>query len=214
MDDRDPLGGSDDGTFVPFTDMLFNVVIGLTFMVFLAFALINPTAKTGAVDLKAEFLITMNWPDNDLNDMDLYVQDPAGNIVWYHAREAGLMHLDHDDRGSGRERITVNGKTVQNPLNQEIVTLRGIIPGQYVVNAHEFAANTPGTVPVSVKVEKLNPTASVVFYGTQEFDHKGEEHTFVRFDVDGEGKIGEVNTGPPVSLVRAVRRPSSGNGPK
>ena len=101
MLDDDPLSVSDDGTFVPFTDMLFNVVIGLAFMVFIAFALINPTAKSGAIEMKAEFLITMTWPDNDPNDMDIYVQDPAGNIVWYHGREAGLMHLDHDDRGSG-----------------------------------------------------------------------------------------------------------------
>ncbi len=214
MLDDDPLGGSDDGTFVPFTDMLFNVVIGLAFMVFIAFALINPTAKTGAIDLKAELLITMNWPDNDPNDMDIYVQDPAGNIVWYHGREAGLMHLDHDDRGSGRERITVNGRIIQNPLNQEIVTIRGIVPGEYVVNAQEFAANTTAKVPVSIKVEKLNPTASVVFYGTQEFDHKGQEETFVRFTLDADGKVGDVNTGPPVSLVRAVRRPESGNAPR
>jgi hypothetical protein len=214
MLDDDPLSVSDDGTFVPFTDMLFNVVIGLAFMVFIAFALINPTAKTGAVDLKAELLITMNWPDNDPNDMDIYVQDPAGNIVWYHGREAGLMHLDHDDRGSGRERINVNGRTIQNPLNQEIVTIRGIVPGEYVVNSQEFVANSTDRVPVSVKIEKLNPTASVVFYGTKDFDHKGQEETFVRFTLDADGKVSDVNTGPPVSLVRAVRRPASGNGPK
>jgi hypothetical protein len=214
MLEDDPLGASDDGTFVPFTDMLFNVVIGLAFMVFIAFALINPTAKTGAIEMKAELLITMNWPDNDPNDMDIYVQDPAGDIVWYHGREAGLMHLDHDDRGSGRERITVNGRTIQNPLNQEIVTIRGIVPGEYVVNAHEFVANSPDKISVSVKVERLNPTASVVFYGTHEFDHKGQEETFVRFTLDVEGKVTDVNTGPPISLVRAVRRPASGNGPK
>ncbi|PPQ34434.1 hypothetical protein CCS01_10865 [Rhodopila globiformis] len=214
MLDDDPLGNPDDGTFVPFTDMLFNVVIGLAFMVFIAFALINPVAKTGAIEMKAEFLITMNWPDNDLNDMDLYVEDPAGNIVWYHGREAGLMHLDHDDRGSGRERITVNGRTIQNPLNQEIVTIRGIVPGEYVVNAHEFVANSPNKIPVSIKVEKLNPTASVVYYGTHDFDHKGQEETFVRFTLDADGKVSDVETGPPVSLVKAVRRPASGNGPK
>jgi hypothetical protein len=211
MLDDDPIGSDDDGTFVPFTDMLFNVVIGLAFMVFIAFALINPTAKSGAIEMKAELLITMNWPDNDPNDMDIYVQDPAGNIVWYHVREAGLMHLDHDDRGSGRERITVNGRTIQNPLNQEIVTIRGIVPGEYVVNAQEFVANTTEKVPVSVKIEKLNPTASVIFYGTHDFDHKGQEETFVRFTLDAEGKVGDVNTGPPVSLVRAVRKPASGN---
>jgi hypothetical protein len=214
MDEHDLMAASDDGTFVPFTDMLFNVVIGLAFMVFIAFSLINPTAKTGAVELKAELLITMNWPDNDTDDMDIYVRDPAGNIVWYHSREAGLMHLDHDDRGSTRERISVNGQTIQNPLNQEIVTIRGIVPGEYVVNAHEFLATSTNKLPVSVKVEKLNPTASVVFYGTQEFDHKGQEETFVRFTLDPDGKVSDVNTGPPLSLVRAVRTPASGNGPK
>ena len=45
MDEHDLMAASDDGTFVPFTDMLFNVVIGLAFMVFIAFSLINPTAK-------------------------------------------------------------------------------------------------------------------------------------------------------------------------
>jgi len=214
MDEQDPLRGSDDGTFVPFTDMLFNVVLGLTFMVFIAFSLINPTAKTGAVEMKAELLITMNWPDNDPTDMDIYVRDPVDNIVWYHSREAGLMHLDHDDRGSSRERITVNGRTIQNPLNQEIVTIRGIVPGEYTVNAQEFQSAAPGTVSVAVKVEKLNPTASVVFYGTYEFDHKGQEETFVHFTLDADGKVADVTTGPPTSLVRAVRRPMSGNAPK
>jgi hypothetical protein len=214
MDEHDLMAASDDGTFVPFTDMLFNVVIGLAFMVFIAFSLINPTAKTGAVELKAELLITMNWPDNDTDDMDIYVRDPAGNIVWYHGREAGLMHLDHDDRGSARERLSVNGQTIQNPLNQEIVTVRGIVPGEYVVNAHLFLATSTNKFPVSVKVEKLNPTASVVFYGTQEFDRKGQEETFVRFSLDPDGKVSDVVTGPALSLVRAVRTPAAGNGPK
>ena len=82
MDETGAWSGNDDGTFVPFTDILFNVLLGLAFMVFTAFSLVNPTAKTGAVDLKAELIITMNWPDNDPNDMDLYVEDPVGNVVW------------------------------------------------------------------------------------------------------------------------------------
>ena len=126
------------------------------------------------------------------------------------------MHLDHDCRGSSRERIIVNGHTIQNPLNQEIVSIRGIVPGEYVVNAHLFLPASPAKkFPVSVKVEKLNPTASVVFYGTQDFDHKGQEETFVRFTVDEDGKVSDVNTtGLPLSLVKAVRTPASGNGPK
>ena len=212
MDETDTWSGSDDGTFVPFTDILFNVLLGLVFMVFTAFSLINPTAKTGIVDLKAELLITVTWPDNDPNDMDLYVEDSAGNIVWYHSKEAGLMHLDRDDRGNYRDTITVNGKQIQNPLNQETVTIRGIVPGEYVVNANEFVASTPDKVPVSVKVEKLNPVATVIYYGTIEFDHKGQEETFVRFTLDADGQVSDVNT-KSKSLVRAVRRPGAGNAP-
>jgi hypothetical protein len=212
MDETDTWSGSDDGTFVPFTDILFNVLLGLVFMVFTAFSLINPTAKTGIVDLKAELLITVTWPDNDPNDMDLYVEDSAGNIVWYHSKEAGLMHLDRDDRGNYRDTITVNGKQIQNPLNQETVTIRGIVPGEYVVNVNEFVASTPDKVPVSVKVEKLNPVATVIYYGTIEFDHKGQEETFVRFTLAADGQVSDVNT-KSKSLVRAVRRPGAGNAP-
>ena len=212
MDETDTWSGSDDGTFVPFTDILFNVLLGLVFMVFTAFSLINPTAKTGIVDLKAELLITVTWPDNDPNDMDLYVEDSAGNIVWYHSKEAGLMHLDRDDRGNYRDTITVNGKQIENPLNQETVTIRGIVPGEYVVNVNEFVASTPDKVPVSVKVEKLNPVATVIYYGTIEFDHKGQEETFVRFTLDADGQVSDVNT-KSKSLVRAVRRPGAGNAP-
>jgi hypothetical protein len=212
MDETDTWSGSDDGTFVPFTDILFNVLLGLVFMVFTAFSLINPTAKTGIVDLKAELLITVTWPDNDPNDMDLYVEDSAGNIVWYHSKEAGLMHLDRDDRGNYRDTITVNGKQIQNPLNQETVTIRGIVPGEYVVNVNEFVASTPDKVPVSVKVEKLNPVATVIYYGTIEFDHKGQEETFVRFTLDADGQVSDANT-KSKSLVRAVRRPGAGNAP-
>jgi len=212
MDEFGSWAGSDDGTFVPFTDILFNVLLGFAFMIFTAFSLINPTAKTGAVDLKAEVIITMNWPDNDPDDMDLYVEDPIGNIVWYHSKEAGLLHLDRDDRGNYRDTITVNGRTIQNPLNQETVTVRGIVPGEYVVNVHEFIATSTDKVPVSVKVEKLNPTATVVFYGTTGFDHKGQEETFVRFTLDPDGQVSDVNTRPK-SLVKAVRTPAAGNAP-
>jgi hypothetical protein len=213
MDEDALLAGSDDGTFVPFTGMLFNVLLGFAFMIFTAFSLISPTAKTGTVDLKAEFIITMTWPDNNPNDMDLYVEDPAGNIVWYHSKEAGLMHLDRDDRGDYKNTITVNGKTIRNPIRQEIVTVRGIVPGEYVVNAHEFLDTSPVKMPVSVKVEKLNPTATVAFYDTHEFDHKGQEETYVRFTLDGDGQVTDLNTRAK-SLVRAVRTPAAGNAPR
>ncbi len=120
--------------FEIFSALLFNSLKAITFMFFVSFAMINPVAKTGKVDPKAEMMISVTWPDNNPDDVDTYVQDPVGNIVWYHHREAGLMHLDRDDRGMFKDEITVNGKTISNPLNQEIVSIRGFSDGEYTVN--------------------------------------------------------------------------------
>ena len=135
-----------------FTDLLFNALLGFVVMFVLAFLLINPIARSGAVDPKAEFLITLTWPDGRAEDVDLYVEDPAGELVWFRRREAGLMHLDRDDLGELNDTIEVAGETVRNPLNEEIVSIRGLRPGEFVVNAHLYRSAGAGPVPVTVKV--------------------------------------------------------------
>jgi hypothetical protein len=185
--------GSDDGTFVPFTDILLNVLMGFAIMVFIAFALIRPEMMTGDVDLRAEYIITVTWPDNHPDDIDTYVQDPGGNIAWYNGPEAGLVNLDRDDRGNYRDVIVINGERIENPLNQEIVTLRGIVPGEYVVNVNHYVANGIDPVPVSIKVERVNPSLELVWYGTVELDHRGHELTAVRFTLDAEGNPSNLN---------------------
>ncbi len=104
--------------------------MGFSIMVFIAFALIRPEMLTGNVEIDAEYLITMNWPDNNPDGIDLYVEDPAGNVVWYNSPEGGFLALERDDRGNYRDTIVMNGERITNPLNQETVTLRGIIPGE------------------------------------------------------------------------------------
>ena len=188
--------------FDVFTDLLFNALLGFVFMFLIAFMLINPISDTGKVDPKAEILITVTWPDGHPDDIDLYVEDPNGGVVWYHVKEAGLMHLDRDDRGNYRDTITVDGEKINNPLNQETVSLRGIIPGEFVVNIHHYLANGTGDVPVEVKVEKLNPEVTLVFYTTLQLDHKGQELTAVRFTLDDDGQIADVNRRPK-TLVRS-----------
>ena len=188
--------------FDVFTDLLFNALLGFVFMFLIAFMLINPISDTGKVDPKAEVLITVTWPDGHPDDIDLYVEDPNGGVVWYHVKEAGLMHLDRDDRGNYRDTITVDGKKINNPLNQETVTIRGIIPGEFVINIHHYLANGTEDVPVEVKVEKLNPEVTLVFYTTLQLDHKGQELTAARFTMDADGQISDVNRRPK-TLVRS-----------
>src|ERR1700730_4409725 len=171
------FGGSDDGTFVPFTDMLLNVLMGFSIMVFISLALIRPEIKTGNVTLKAEYLITVTWPDNNPDDIDTYVEDPTGAIVWYRHMEAGFLSLERDDRGNYKDILIVDGKRIQNPLNQEIVTMRSIVPGEYVVSIFHYLANGVDPIPVTVRVERLNPTVQIVYNGTLTLDHRGDEKT-------------------------------------
>jgi len=177
-----------------FSALLFNSLKAITFLFFMSFAMINVEAQTGKVDPKAEMMITVTWPDGSTDDVDTYVADPAGNVVWYHRREAGLMHLDRDDRGMFRDVLELNGEAIENPLNQEIVSFRALSDGEYTVNIVHYIANA-GNLPVQVKVEKLNPSVTLVFYGTIMLSGTGDEQTAVRFTLAGD-EVTDVNNIP------------------
>src|ERR1700760_2320554 len=175
--------------FDPFSVMLFKALQVIAFLFFIALLAISPDSKDGKVDSKAEFIITMDWPDNHPDDLDLFVQDPLGNIAWYRHREAGFLTLDRDDRGGGNDFIVVNGKKIPSPIREEIVKVRGIVRGKYTVNVSHFKGTTRQAVEAMVKVQKLNPTAQVIFDDKVALDHTGDEKTAVRFTLNSEGKV-------------------------
>ena len=193
-----------DEQFDPFSIMLFKALQIVAFFFFIAVLAISPDAKDGKVDTKAEFIITLDWPDNNPDDLDLFVQDPIGNIAWYRHREAGFLTLDRDDRGGANDFILVNGRKLPSPIREEIVTVRGIVAGEYTVNVSHFAATTGQPVAATVKVQKLNPTAQVVFDDKVVVDHTGDEKTAVRFKVDAGGKVIDVFQRPK-SLLETFR---------
>ena len=189
----------------PFYDMLFNMLIAFVFCFIVALLAMNPTkSKAGDVPAKAEYIITLSWPDLDPNDIDTWVRNPAGEVVWFRNREAGLMYLDRDDRGESNSSIIVNGRRVVSPFRQEVVTIRGIVPGEYVVNAHYYESKEVDTsnprsgqpVDVTLSVVKVNPRAEVVFNGQHRLAKRGDEATLVRFSVSADGSVGALNTLP------------------
>ncbi|MCB1684071.1 MAG: hypothetical protein R3E82_06985 [Pseudomonadales bacterium] len=188
-----------------FTDLLFNALLGFAFMFIAAFALISDPTQAGKVDSKAEILITVRWPDRHPDDVDTLVEGPHGNLVWYHNRDSGLMHLDRDDRGLFADRIVLDGVEVSNPINQETVTVRSLQPGEYVVNLLHYQANYSERLPVTVKVEKLNPTVSLVYYGTRELTGSGDEQTAVRFTIGAQGSVTGTSELPKRLLTRALQ---------
>ncbi|MDB2594935.1 hypothetical protein N9Y23_01265 [Pseudomonadales bacterium] len=188
-----------------FTDLLFNTLLGFAFMFAIAFMLISTPEKAGDIQSKAEVLITIRWADKHPDDVDALVEDPQGGLVWYHNRDTGLMHLDRDDRGVFADNITINGVKVSNPINQETVTVRAAQPGEYVVNLLHYKSNYSEPLPVTVKIEKLNPTVSMVYYGTHQLTGSGDEQTAVRFTLDAQGAVASTSQRPKKLITRAIK---------
>jgi hypothetical protein len=183
-----------EARFDPFSVMLFKALQVVAFLFFIALLVMNPRTEGSQVVRKAEFIITMGWPDMHPDDVDLYVQDPTGALVWYNQRTVGFMVLERDDRGETNDFIHVNGQKKWSPIRQEIVSIRGILPGEYTVNVHLYEHIAKEPVPVSVQVEKLNPVVQVVYYDTIALDHTDEEETAVRFTLAEDGSVTGTST--------------------
>ena len=175
--------------FDPFTDLLFNILLGFTFLFFITILFINPITKLGNVNMKAEYIITVDWKDSLPDDIDLWVKDPNGEIVSYLKKDAGWLHLDRDDRGVVNDKIIIDGKEVIYPINREVVTLRGIIPGEYVVNLYLYDHKSNEPVEAKIIIEKVNPSLRLVFVGDVILKNEDSELTITKFRLDSEGNF-------------------------
>ena len=180
----------------PFTDLLFNVLLGFILLFFVAILFLRPAEQSGKIDIEAEYVISVTWADNSPDDIDTWIEDPAGNVTWFRNRSTGLVHLDRDDRGLLNDTLDIDGRQVVNPLNQEVAAIRGKLPGEYVVNVHYYESETREPVDVSVKVSRINPVYTVAYYGTTTLARKGDEATAVRFTIADDGSVRDVNRLP------------------
>lgn len=176
-------------TFDPLSVVLFKALQVIAFLFFVALIMMTTQKAKGKVESKAEFLISMSWPDDSPDDFDLFVQDPLSNVVWYRRREMGFMVLERDNRGQANNFVMVDGKKVRSSTRQEMVSIRGIVPGEYTVNVYHFSAQSGLPVPVDVTVEKLNPTVSIVAKKTLMMQGGGVEKSAVRFTLDTKGEV-------------------------
>ncbi|NIR61367.1 MAG: hypothetical protein GWO02_18655 [Gammaproteobacteria bacterium] len=178
----------------PFTDLLFNALLGFTFLFVVAILYVNPIAESGVIDPKAEMLITATWETGSPDDIDLWVKPPDGPPVYYNRQEVGLTHLERDDRGLLNDTLEAGGESIVNPVNQEVVAVRGTVSGEYVVNVHYYESHSGAAHDVSVEVQRLNPRLKVVYARTVRLERPGDERTVVRFHVAPDGAVGGINT--------------------
>ena len=175
--------------FDPFTDLLFNILLAFTFLFFITILFINPITKFGNINMKAEYIITVDWKDSLPDDIDLWVKDPNGEIVSYLKKDAGWLHLDRDDQGIINDKVIIDGKEVTYPINREVVTLRGIIPGTYTVNLYMYDNKSMEPVNAKITIEKVNPTLKLVFFDNVVMKSKDVELTILKFRLDSSGNF-------------------------
>ena len=178
--------------FDPFTDLLFNILLAFTFLFFITILFINPITKFGNINMKAEYIITVDWNNNLPDDIDLWVKDPNGEIVSYLKKDAGWLHLDRDDQGIINDKVIIDGKDVVYPVNREVVTLRGIIPGIYTVNLYMYDNKSLKPVNAKITIEKVNPTLKLVFFDNVLMETKDVELTVLKFRLDSSGNFSSI----------------------
>ncbi len=71
------------------------------------------------------------------------------------------------------------------------------IQGYHV--SRPLAVNALATM---LEAEAGNPRADIVYYGTVQIPAKGEERTLVRFTLDGQGEVVNINTLPKTIVQR------------
>ena len=190
-----------------FLDVLFNTLLCFAALFALSFILIKPKDSEQNVEVKAEFILTVVWPKDMDNDVDTYVEDPAGNLVAFMRREEGLMHLSRDDVGITNDRIQTPFGTVAYDENREIITFRGVIPGEYVVNVHMYTKRDSRLeTPVTVQLDKINPFQVITRKKTILLE-KGDEKTVFRFVVDNEKEVTSLNELPKSLIATGAQLP-------
>ncbi len=182
-----------------FVDLMMSTLVVVTALLIASNAVEKEKAQRkqaqDAASLKTDgkYAVVMEWPDASPDDVDLYVQDPSGKIAYFSARDLGLMHLEHDDQGSVSDRTLTSHGDVTVERNEERVILRGVIPGEYVVNVHMYDKRSPKPTPVTIRLYRLKGEDTEIVSKERVLRRSGDEATAFRFTVKDDDSIGAIN---------------------
>lgn len=176
-------------TSLAFNDTLFCVLMGFFMLLMIAIVMINEESKNADVELKAEFIVTMTWPDGSKDDVDLFVKMPNGDVVNFLNKNKSFAELDRDDLGERTDKVRLpGGEIIIIKENFEHVTIRKSMSGKYIVNALMYHKGDSAPTKVNIKIEQLNPY-KLISVKDITLTNKGQEETGGRFFIrNGEVK--------------------------
>jgi len=158
-------------------------------LLLVVYTMIAPPTKPASIDTLGQYAVEVTWPAGRNDDVDTYVEDPAGNIASFSDHDVGLMHLEHDDLGTSSDRILHAGNAAMVNDNRERVVLRGAIPGEVTVNVHAYRLAKRSVCPVTVTLYRLRGEDSTLLERRLTLGRQGEEATAFRFTLDGRGRL-------------------------
>ena len=158
-------------------------------LLLVVYTMIAPPTKPASIDTLGQYAVEVTWPAGRNDDVDTYVEDPAGNIASFSDHDVGLMHLEHDDLGTSSDRIVHAGNAAMVNDNRERVVLRGAIPGEVTVNVHAYRLAKRSVCPVTVTLYRLRGEDSTLLERRLTLGRQGEEATAFRFTLDGRGRL-------------------------
>jgi hypothetical protein len=195
------------GENIAFLDLLFNIMLAFVFLFVVAFVLINNNQKK-TIEPKAEMMIILTWPDYAADDIDIWLQHPNGQPIWWMNKNGGLVNLERDDLGLPNDITTTpDGYIKINPINREVIIFRGLVPGVYQANVHVFAKRGPDLrmsreqidkivpLPYKVQVElvRLNPAYQSVTKVELLLEQQGQELSAFGFTILPDGTIANID---------------------
>jgi hypothetical protein len=177
----------------PFIDLSFLVAISFMLMFAVAIIQIKIESKETDIETHAEYVIVLTWQDSINHDVDIWVRDPQENLLFFRSKEVGIMHLDRDDLGNTNDKYYENGEEKIVPANQEIVTIRGFVSGEWIINSHFYRVSPDASAEKVAKcnlvVTKLNPKAKVILNRNFVLDTYWQEKTVTRFLMSSNGDV-------------------------
>lgn len=185
-----------------YIDLLINLLTGTVVLFILTTLLIAPIKKENeGIKKNADYVISVEWPNDMDCDVDLWIRDPLNNIVSYRQTEGGLMYFERDDMGKRRSVFEQDGKEIViDPDNKEFITLRGTFKGEYIVNVHLYsclqtesnlgmAAGQLKEVPLKIEIVRINPNYLTIRHIEMKLDSIWQEKTAARFVMDDRKNI-------------------------
>lgn len=184
-----------------YIDLLLNVLTGIIFLFMLTTLLINKPKVDEGPRKNAYFMANIEWPSDMDCDVDTWVKNPDGTIVFFLSKDNGGSHLERDDLGF-RNDVAVSSTLDPNDLkiseNKETWVLRGHSTGEFTLNVHLYSCLSEGkqydigqkiTVPVTVELIRLNPSYWMISKKTIILEKIWQEQTAMIFEIQKDNNV-------------------------